>query len=400
MGSEKRKRVFKMAPCPDYDIAGMEQWLADMAAQGYMLKRFFTNLIAVFEVQEPQNLRYGIATVSSNAFLVPDLDTSLDNLKDYCAAYGWNYITHRSIFCIFVTEDETALALHTDSDIEAMTLEKVRRERRNNLILPIFWIVILSVQLIANGFWLAIAQLGSMYFLPLVLILVISLSNSTLELRHLHDVEKAVRDGRSITKNRNSKAYQMRSVLVLASLIILLAMTGVQYYNEKTGNGKIPFEHYTGDIPTLTIQDLVEGDIYISTDQSKYSNFVLQRTDLLIPVYIQFAQNGAVYEDGICQFSGGITVEYMETRIPWFARKIAEDYQKNDKNFWFDRINRYKELPLPDLGVDYAAAYEHLLPVFVLAEGNKVVYVYYHQSSGGVEMTMDEITQMYAESLK
>ena len=63
-------------------------------------------------------------------------------------------------------------------------------------------------------------------------------------------------------------------------------------------------------------------------------------------------------------------------------------------------MNRYKELELPELDVDYAAAWEHLLPAFVIADGNKVVYVYYYQSSGGDELTLEEITKMYADSLK
>lgn len=400
MMHEKRKRIYKMPPCPAYDIAGMEAWLTDMAAKGYVLKRFFTSLIAVFEVREPQNLRYGIATVSSSAFLAPDLDKSLDNLKEYCTAYGWEYIDHQGIFCIFVTEDENAIALHTDNDVEAMTLEQVRKERKNSLLLPLFWILMLSVQLIANGIWLAVAQLGSMYFLPLVFILVISLADSIQEIRYLHNVEKAIREGGNITKKRNGRVYQMRTILVLISVVILLGMTGVQYYEEKNGNGKIPIENYAGEIPTLTISDLVPGDMYIATDQSEYSNFVLQRADILIPVYIQFDQNGAVYEDGIRLFEGGITVEYIETCTPWLARKIAEDYQKNDKKFWLNQVDRYKELELADLDVDYAAAWEHLLPAFVIADGNKVVYVYYYQSSGGDELTLEEITKMYADSLK
>lgn len=400
MTSENRKRMFKMPPCPAYDIAGMEAWLTDMAAQGYVLKRFFTNLIAVFEVQEPQKLRYGIATASSNAFLVPDLDKSLDNLKEYCAAYGWEYVDHRSTFCVFVTDDEQALDLHTDSDVEAMTLEQVRKEQRNSLILPAMWTGIILFQLVCGGTFLNTIQLGSVWVLLFVILVMISVADTFLELRNLHKVQTAIRDGRSVKSKRNAVAYQARTLFVLFFVIALMAATGVEYYDEKTGNDKIAFEAYTKEIPTLTIQDLVPGDTYMETDYSEYANSVIEKSDLLAPVYVSFSQCGAVYQDGICQFKGDIDVTYMETRAPWIAERVAKDFQKQDKKFWDGQIKRYKELELPDLGVDYAVAYEHLLPVFVLAEGNKVVYVYYHQSSGGVDMTLDKIAGMYAESLK
>lgn len=389
-----------MPPCPAYDIAGMEAWLTDMAAKGYVLKRFFTSLIAVFEVREPQNLRYALTSLSSNAFSVPDLDPSLEQLKEYCADFGWEYVDHREAFCIFVTDDENAVDLHTDSDVEAMTLEKVRKEKRNSLILPVMWTGIILFQLIQGGVVLNTIQMGSVWVLLFVILVVISVTDTFLELRNLHKVQTAIQDGRSIKSRRNSAAYQARTLFVLLFAIALLAATGVQYYDDKTGNDKIALEAYTEEIPTLTIPDLVPGDTYMATDYSQYANTILAKSDLLAPVYVSFSQRGAVYQDSLCQFQGDIDVIYMETRAPWIARQVAKDFQKRDENFWLDKVNRYQELELADLDVDYAVAYEHLLPVFVLAEGNKVVYVYYHQSSGSVNMTLDKMAAMYADSLK
>lgn len=400
MKAEKPKRIFKMPPCPAYDIAGMEAWLTEMAAQGYVLKRFFTNLIAVFEVQEPQKLRYALTSLSSNAFSVPDLDPSLEQLKAYCADFGWEYVDYRGTSCIFVTDDENAVDLHTDGDVEAMTLEQVRKEKKHSLVLPFMWTGIILFQLIQGGILLNIIQMNSIWVLLFLALLTISLTDTFVELHNLHKIQTAIRDGRNAKSKRNSTAYQARTLFVLLFVIALMAVTGVQYYEEKTGEDKIPLASYTKEIPTLMIEDLVAGDTYKQTDYSEYANTIIAKSDLLAPVYVSFSQRGAVYQDGICQFEGTIDVTYMETRAPWIAQTLAEDFQTRDESFWHKRVNRYKELELPELDVDYAAAWEHLLPAFVIADGNKVVYVYYYQSSGGDELTLEEITKMYADSLK
>ena len=33
----ERKHRVRLPPCPDYDIAGTETWLADMAREGWLL---------------------------------------------------------------------------------------------------------------------------------------------------------------------------------------------------------------------------------------------------------------------------------------------------------------------------------------------------------------------------
>ena len=400
MKAEKLKRIFKMPPCPAYDITGMERWLEEMAAQGFMLKRFFTNLIAVFEVKEPKKLRYALTSLSSNAFSVPDLDPSLEQLKDYCADFGWQYVDHRGTFCIFVTDDENAVELHTDAELQAMTLEKVRKERKSSLVLPIFWTLFILWQLMRGGIMLNTIQLGSVWILLFAVLVLMLIIDALLEIRHLGKVQAAIRNSRNLENSRNAVAYQARTILVLGFAIVLMIVTGVQYYEEKTGEDKIFLASYTEEIPTLTIQDLVPGDTYKQTDYSEYANTIIAKSDLLAPVYVSFSQRGAVYQDGICQFEGNIDVTYMETRAPWIAQTLAEDFQTRDESFWHKRVNRYKELELPELDVDYAAAWEHLLPAFVIADGNKVVYVYYHQSSGGVDMTLEKMATMYADSLR
>lgn len=400
MKDKKRKRIFRMPPCPAYDITGLEQWLEEMAAQGYVLKRFFTSLIAVFEQQEPQNLRYRMTSLSSDAFAFPDLDPSLDHLKEYCSAYGWEYAGHRGSFCIFVTGDPSARELHTDTDVQAMIMEQVRKERKSSLILPALWLGYIVVKMLCGEILLNTIRLGSVCVLLFLIIVLMFAVDAFLELRHLRKIQNAVSEGVEVEKKRNAAAYQARTIFLMAAVLLLIVMAGAEYYSEAKGKNEIPLASYTEEIPTLTIQNLVPGDTWIETDQSEYANRIIAKSDLLAPVYVSFSQNGAVYEDGLCKFEGMIDVTYMETRSPWIAERVAKDFQARDEKMWNDRYEVYEPLNLPELGADYAAAWKHLLPAFVIADGSKVVYVYYYQSSGGEELTLEEITKMYADNMK
>lgn len=400
MKAEKPKRIFKMPPCPAYDIAGMEAWLTEMAAQGYVLKRFFTNLIAVFEVQEPQKLRYALTSLSSNAFSVPDLDPSLEQLKAYCADFGWEYVDYRGTSCIFVTDDLYAPELHTDSDVQAMTLEQVRKERKSSLVLPVFWTGYIAFQILENGFWWSVVHIGSELYLLAFLTVAFLVIDTVLEFRHLRNLRKALQNNETIKITRNSKLYQARTVMMFLSAVLLIGMTGALYYTETTHKNQIPLAPFSEDIPVPTITDMVQGETYIATDNSEYANYITFDSDLLAPAYIEFDQTGEVYRHGVCQFSGSINVEYMETRTPWLARQIAEEYHKQETKRWGKRYKIYEPLELPELDVDYAVAYKHILPAFILVEGNKMVFLYYHQTDGEVEITLDKIASMYANSLK
>ena len=60
MGEEKSiKHVYRIPPCPSYDIEGMESWLSDMAAEGFVLVKdgIFAG-VATFEKTEPRKLKY------------------------------------------------------------------------------------------------------------------------------------------------------------------------------------------------------------------------------------------------------------------------------------------------------------------------------------------------------
>ena len=53
------KLAYRLIPCPQYDVSGLECWLNQMARQGYMLQKdgFFAG-VATFEKTIPQTVFY------------------------------------------------------------------------------------------------------------------------------------------------------------------------------------------------------------------------------------------------------------------------------------------------------------------------------------------------------
>ena len=53
------QHVYRLVPCPEYDIAGIETWLSDLSEEGLFLTQDGIMAgIAVFEYQKPQRMRY------------------------------------------------------------------------------------------------------------------------------------------------------------------------------------------------------------------------------------------------------------------------------------------------------------------------------------------------------
>lgn len=65
------KRVYRLVPCPWYDVEGIESWLESMAKEGLFLRKeaFFGGFTS-FEQGEPKPVRYRLeAAQRSTSFL-------------------------------------------------------------------------------------------------------------------------------------------------------------------------------------------------------------------------------------------------------------------------------------------------------------------------------------------
>ena len=128
-------------------------------------------------------------------------------------------------------------------------------------------------------------------------------------------------------------------------------------------------------------------------------NILEKRSDLLAPIILQIDEHGDLYRDDTLLFAGSVDVEYYETILPELAKLLAISLYEDDKKFG-EKYTKYRPLEIPEVSVDYAIAYQTLFQnTVVMAEGNKVIRVYYYQEDGTDEMTIDKLAQIYADYL-
>lgn len=166
---QRETLIRKIIPVEPFDMAGLEHWLSDMAAQGLHLVKL-NHDTARFRRGEPvPGVRFGLEITG-----VADID------RERNAAYqeaGWTYVTTlRNLYYVYRTERADAPPLHTDPVTQSETLTPlIRRTRRSRLFLAL-WLLFcfrpILVKLITQPWMLgqyAVLETG-LFLTPLVLV--------------------------------------------------------------------------------------------------------------------------------------------------------------------------------------------------------------------------------------
>ena len=137
------KTVYRYPPCPDYDVEAMESWLSDMAAKGLVLTRdgFFFGF-GNFEKTEPKTMRYRLEASKYRSGTLNEYNPP-EEAQELYEAMGWQYVAARGNFHIYCTEDPEARELHTDPQVQAITIDTLRRKIRRDIIFEVVWILLL-----------------------------------------------------------------------------------------------------------------------------------------------------------------------------------------------------------------------------------------------------------------
>ena len=133
--------VKKKLPYELYDVAGLEDWFSQMAAEGYHLEDCWENR-AEFRVGEPTpGVRFRLEAQGTYEY-----DWNQD--EAYLAG-GWDHVTTiRGFFCIFRCDDPAAPELHTDPKIQSWTMKKLIRRRWFWVLwYAVYWVFIVNIRL-------------------------------------------------------------------------------------------------------------------------------------------------------------------------------------------------------------------------------------------------------------
>lgn len=397
---EEPKHVYRLPPCPAYDIEGMESWLSDMAANGLLLSAdgFFAGF-AIFERSEPRAVRYRLEAAPKNVSMWADGGCAPDDeAVGLNEAYGWRYVASRGQFYIYRAETADARELNTDPRVQALALDMVRRRERGNLISSFAWMLVYPAAMLRGKLLLTALDGGTGMFLTAAALILWAFFASVSRVVHLRRLRTKLSAGEAISHSKKWRTtawrYRAGGLLFLACII---AWTGLLLHNWSEDTMRVnerPLAGYTAPLPFATIADLMPGG-QLSLDNTGYGNTVELDSDWLAPTIIALRQNATVKLPDGRSLSGGLYVDYYETAAPWLAREIAREYLSADK-----KSSHYRELQLPELDVDYAVAYDAILPTLIVQEGGRAMRVTFYQTSGDYEVPFDVWVRIFAESIK
>ena len=382
-----KHHVYRLAPCPAYDVEGMESWLCDMAQKGLFLTKdgFFAG-VAVFEYGIPCKARYRLeAAQKSTSMWAEDGGEPDQEQVDLGKKYAWDYVAKRGDFYIYRTFEPGTRELNTDPEVQALALNEVKKRRTSQaLLVMVEGLVILLTMNRNSGLLLSVIHMGTWFFLLILLFVLWMLAGSLIELFSLGRLQKKLREGSVLTSGKNWRSgaayYHGKKFLGFVLGIALVCVLLHKWSDSVMDVGKEPLESYAGEIPFATIRDFAGGEGYYRMTMQGLSasfNSVEEWTDWLAPRCIEYHEHAQITMPDGRILDGGLYVEYYETINETVARWLAKECYLIDK-----RQKGYEAMEAPALNVEFAAAYQNIVhfPTILIQNGNIVIRAYFYQT--------------------
>lgn len=382
--------AYRIPPCAKYDIAGMESWLEDLAAQGLFLERDGLFLgIATFVRGEPETLRFRLeATDRPGGLFSPTHDPEEDVL-DLHYRMGWNYRGRWWQFFIYTTADPEAPELHTDPRVQALTIQALNKFQRTQLLSFFVYCAILyffhgSVLFTLTALWglgKTLVLLGFLLSFPVL---------QAVALVRMAKLKRRLKQGipmthRSDYKARSRAVYTGRALRWCAGILLFCSFMGIfsQAVLEETA---VELKDWTSPLPFPLAEELYPGAEI--TEGGFIRNQVTPWSNWLCPVNYDVVEWSDIrYPDGQ-KTTAYLRVYYHESRWEWFARGLALEYASQRSGAFADLLFTDARAPVALDGVDadYAVSVTqgstHNQGI-VIREGNRVILVMYSREVAG-----------------
>lgn len=405
IGTEKPlRRVYRPAPCPSYDVEGMESWLTDMAREGLFLCRdgFFAG-VASFEQKDPQNVVYRLEAAQKNTSMWSDDGGEPDEeAVEISEKYGWEYIAKRGDFYIYRSSVPATRELNTDPAVQALALNTVRKRQRSAVISSLLFAVVYPIIAIRGNFFLTMINMGTWFFLYGMALLFWLFSASVVRAVHLGRLRKKLLNDGEIDHRKDwrkrASVYFAGKVLRAALIVIWICILLQKWSVSIAGEDSVQLSAYMENPPFATIAALSPDGEYVENDFMN-TNKVREWSDWISTYNVDWSEIAAVRRPDGTNLSGGLYVDYHEAVNPWIARRIAHEYLRTDK-----RSKNYEPLefdPEP-LDVEFAVCYMDSIhmPTVILQDGNKVIHASFYQTSQTYIMPLEKWVGILADSIK
>ncbi|SEW33713.1 DUF2812 domain-containing protein [[Clostridium] fimetarium] len=395
------KLVYRLAPCPYYDIEGTESWLGSMAEKGFVLsKNGFFSGFAIFEKREPCTFLYRLEVVCKITSMWDDnsgepSDEAVE-LRESC---GWKYLTTRKQFNIFYSENTEVRELNIDTEAQAIVLIKIRKKMRNSFISSILFLIIYPLIISYGSVFLCAIEIGTWLLLWGTLLIMWALCDSIVRLIQLRKLQRKMHKGQSLEHRKNWKisalAYYLRKIVCTISIFAYVGCL-IHVWSLDMDDTKVQqLTDYSDTIPFATMENFAPGGEFVRVD-NRFDNTIEVKSDWLAPTYIHLFESANFQSRDGRFIDGGIIVDYYKTISPWVANELAHEMWRQDK---LSKFKYYESFTLPELNVDYAIGYSTFSPTVILQKGNTVIRVTFIQNSNNNMMPVEEWVRIFADSI-
>ena len=338
------KSVHKLRPSDYWRIGEHESWFADMAAEGFHLKRMRLHL-AQFVRGEPKKMRYRIDV---------SMKIRPEQIKMY-AESGWDYVTSYNFFHVFSSPVElNAPEIHTDPAEQSYTLKRLDRKLAMNACISVAAIILM------------LGMLSSIWFLDgtptFVLVEGIAIQQTILTIFigylaytslqaaiSIRALRKDLIEGKPIDHHAPwKKHYRLNSIIALFFTIVVGLSAILPFTQLVKGYTKtLPEESL--ELPIVRLADieqnptLIRGESSYIKDNVDWDNRYTYNWSPLAPVQYESDENGVVpgkmWRDGSGEYSPSIHTSVYQLSVPALADNLMADlikryrYEFSDENF-------------------------------------------------------------------
>lgn len=403
----KPEYTHRFAPCPVYDLEGMECWLENLAQQGLFLSASgFIGTYGTFEKREPKSVRYRLQPLQKKKYYADD-GLPHRAARELAEEYGWIFVCTIEDYAIYTCDDPTVRELDTDPRIQALAIQDLCKRRRNgflvSLAMMVFWFFRLWYRPIS-----LLSLLPIWLFLPALLSWCLTPFTGFAELSHLRKLCKKLSQGEPLTQIAGGKhhLYRVNTLITLIAVLwvpVILVFSNFSDWREYRWE---PLSEYRGNLPFSTMQELVPGEFHPEEPRElpsvgpqeatvlyEYANHVAERSTLPIPRQIALQQYGTVRLDGKLPLHGSLEVEYYELPYEWMAKQFYRELLQSHRE---DKY--FKWMTLPELPTEQEQAYHRFEDVLILRNGCRVLSAIFDQNENGTVLELDQWAGIMAEA--
>ena len=403
----KRHTIYRLPPCPAYDVEGMESWLTDMARRGWFLAKdgIFAG-VATFESGTPCNAQYRLeAAQKSTSIWAEDGGEPDPEQVELSEKYTWEYVTKRGSFYIYRSFYADARELNTDPQVQALTLNAVKKRQFGAVMEIFFWAFVYPLCMLHGGILITAIHMKTWFFLLAVLFALWMLADALIGLVCFNRYQKRLQEGRTLASGcrwrKRRVVYFSKKGVKIVLAVVLLGLLLQNWSRSVLAEDKVQLDQYGGEIPFATMADFAgaEATDYRMTMLGMEMGFntVQEWSDWLAPRCLDYGEHAEITLSDGRTLNGGLYVAYYETASPVIARLLAREYYRLDK-----RKDNFQEIQAPAVDAEFVAAYKNELhfPTILIQKGNLVLRAYFYQTSETYTMDFTQWAKIMAQSLQ